>query len=660
MEKYYDPTIDKFASGSSMKWESRGLIIGMHKALDSRLPPINIDVASTLGSSNNLPLAVKKAVRYWFHPGIKTKNDVVRYVNEACRHNGFKISTLSNSKQGLDRRAQLVCSRGIIARKPRGKSQGIQTTTSRPISQEEKCPFSLTVYECRQSARWYIRKYGNGSRMHCGHCQLLPEQVGIRRFQNLTEKNGEDWCEGDLIINSSIHERHRDEKVGERSHITGDESSAKKISNEILDANAGENMPLMRIRPDLCADNNVAQNQKQIFEYIEGLRHRIACRNYNDQILLNRALYSEQVESGIKNLIHRQLLDRIGKSSESVPWESNSMNLDSLLQYTGGIKHLNNDQISKYVDQSMVLNHLGRRETLNFTERNELTRRCEDGLRDQSSAIDERNMSLLLNLKLERAKADFLNIRKKSCTSSISPSQNQHRSTHSSGTEDKCLGSVYNNDTKRSPNDDDFYISSQLMTKYSKTVSNDTKNCVDNTIPNHRSSEILSESGNTASFGKTRDKLVGNQISNGENIVCYPAVKEIIGSNTNVDNSSTKERGNHLEGRIEMRKQIPSKSDDPQRSTATADWIGSYSCAKSITNSEVERFDKDLVHSHVANGIDESANESTTTDFNFVNDYSMLQPMVMCEYSSALAPNSELAFGASRGQQVPNSQIKKG
>ncbi|VEU34101.1 unnamed protein product [Pseudo-nitzschia multistriata] len=179
----------------SLNWESRGLVVQVYKSLDTAQPPVSIDIASTLGAGSDLPLAIRKACRFWFDPSIKTKGDVSRYLNSVSRSNGFKISTLSNSKQGLDRRAQLVCSRGMVARKPRGKRATVQTTTTRPISNEQKCPFSFTVYECRRSARWYFRKFGNGSRMHCGHCKLLPQQVGIRQFQNLTERNGENWSE---------------------------------------------------------------------------------------------------------------------------------------------------------------------------------------------------------------------------------------------------------------------------------------------------------------------------------------------------------------------------------------------------------------------------------------------------------------------------------
>jgi hypothetical protein len=185
-------------SNHSLTWETRNLFIHVQESLEPGSPPLKIDLASTLGATSDLPLAIRKVCRYWFDPSIRTKVDVVRYINAISTQNGFKIATLSNSKQGLDRRAQLVCSRGIVARKPRGKSEHVQTTTARPIKTEERCPFSITVYECRNSGRWYVRKYGNGNRMHCGHCRLPPEQVGIRRFQSLTERIGEDWSDEKL------------------------------------------------------------------------------------------------------------------------------------------------------------------------------------------------------------------------------------------------------------------------------------------------------------------------------------------------------------------------------------------------------------------------------------------------------------------------------
>jgi hypothetical protein len=690
MEKDSDPPKNEVVPTSSTTWESQCLMINVYKTLDSRLPSMKVDVASTLGTSNNLPLALKKAVRYWFGTDIKSKNDVVRYVNEICRQNGFKISTLSNSRQGLDRRAQLVCSRGVIARKPRGKSHAVQTTTTRPTSLMEKCPFSLTVYECRQSSRWYIRKYGNGNKMHCGHCQLLPEQVGIRRFQNLTERVGEDWHDR---IGNNTDERNKIDNSGGRSPMTDDKSPKENPSTT---SNTEKNpdpptlaKPRMRLGLGLCADSAVAQNQdrNQILDYIDGLRDRIAYRNYSDQLLLERALRfqgfeaemngygwpgsntfqqhqylgaSSDIDSEIRNSSRRLLLDRIRTLSQS-----NSTTIDGgLLEYLVGNKYING-QISNYIDQSMLSNHVGVRELSSLTERNGFERRGENGVRDEVSTMDTRNLPSMLDLAGERAETDFRNINTKG-RNAISHIQDQHRFSNLSDTEGKHFGVRNNDDRKRKPNDDDFCRLSQSMNTHREVALNNAKIGIDNMIPihgeNRRCSESLLENGKIGSCatgfdkgqnGSVRSKLVDNQVSKSKSIVYDRAMSENAGSNARMG-SGTGEREAYLEDRIKTRKEISGESDFPQKSTAVADCIGYNSCAKSTTQTLKERekktVDQSSVLGHVSNGIDDYANENTITGPSFADEYAMLRPMAVYDYHS----NSQPELVASGDQINPD------
>lgn len=313
-------------------WESRGIMVEVQKSLDSNEPAITIDLASTLGTSIQLPLAVKKAVRFWFGPKVKTKTDVVRYINQACRRNGFKISTLSNSKQGLDRRAQLVCSRGIVARQPRGKSSSVQTTTTRPVSVEEKCPFSLTVYECRKSGRWYLRKFGNGSRMHCGHCQLLPDQVGVRRYQSLTERNGSTWCErarenpgiqsGENVLEicKSVNDETSPGMERQKMNVgRGNSLSPPTLTNIQISPQSGANIknPIQQIQE---------QNQKQFLGYIANLRNRVLYRDYADRLIMERARRMKYIEAGLN-----------GFGFQGIPYLNCNFN-EGLLEQTTGNK----------------------------------------------------------------------------------------------------------------------------------------------------------------------------------------------------------------------------------------------------------------------------------------------------------------------------------
>jgi len=688
LEKDDDPPSKEVvpAPTGSTTWESRGLMINVYKTLDSRLPPMKVDVASTLGASNNLPLALKKAIRYWFGPDVKSKNDVVRYINDICRQNGFKISTLSNSKQGLDRRAQLVCSRGVIARKPRGKSHAVQTTTTRPTSLTEKCPFSLTVYECRKSSRWYIRKYGNGNKIHCGHCQLLPEQVGIRRFQNLTDRVGGDWR--DRIGNNNTDERN---KIDNAADDISPRENPSRASNTVKHPD-----PLTLSKPrmhpglgGLCTESTVAQNQdqnhnriqnriqnqngiqnqhgiqnqigngiqnqnrNQILNYIDSLRDRIAFRNYSDRLLLERAIRFQDVEaemngfgwpgsnnnfqqqqylgasndidSGMRNYSNRGvMLDRIRTQSQS-----NSTTIDGgLLEYLVDNKYIN-DQISNYIDRSS--NHVG------------IERRGQNGVRNEVSTMDTRNLPNAMNLVGGRAETDFRNINTKG-RNAISNIQDQQRFSNLSNTEGNHFGDCNNDDRKRKSNDDDFCRLSQPMNTHREVASNNSIHG-----ENHRCCESLLANGKIDSCATGFDK--GQSGSVRSNLVDSKST----GSNACVG-GRTGERETHLEDCIETRKDISGKSNYLQKSTAVADCIGSNSCAKSTAQTLQER-DKEPVNQnsvlgHVSNDIDDYANEKTVTSPSYADEYAMLRPMAVYDYHA----NSQPEVVAS-GDQIPNTLV---
>jgi hypothetical protein len=682
-----DPPSQEVIPTGSTIWESRGIMINVYKTLDSRLPPMKVDVASTLGASNHLPLALKKAVRYWFGPDIKSKNDVVVYINEMCRQNGFKISTLSNSKQGLDRRAQLVCSRGVIARKPRGKSQAVQTTTTRPTSLTEKCPFSLTVYECRKSSRWYIRKYGNGNKMHCGHCQLLPEQVGIRRFQNLTERVGGDWH--DRTGNNDIYERNKIDNAADDKSPRENPSRASNTSKHPDPSTLSE--PRMHFGlGGLGAESAVAQNQdrnrnriqnqneiqnqnrNQILNYIGSLRDRIAFRNYSDQLLLERALRfqdvkpemngfgwpgsnnnfqqqqqqqqrqqqqqylgaSNDIDSGMRNSNRGVMLDRIRTQSQS-----NSTTIDGgLLEYFVGNKHIN-DQISNCIDRSP--NHVG------------IERRGQNGIRNEVSTMDTRNLPNAINLVGERGETDFRNINTKS-RNVISNIQDQKHFSNLSNTEGNHFGDRISNndDRKMKTNDDDFCRSSQSMNTHRKVELNNAKNVIDNNmIPihgeNRRCCESLLANGRIDScatgFDKGQNGSVRSKLVNSKS----------AGSNA-FAGGKTGERETHLEDRIETRKEISGQSTYLQKSTAVADCIGSSSCAKSTAQTLQERetgpVDQTSVLGHVSNDTDNYANEKTVTSPSFADEYAMLRPMAVYDYHANSQPKVVVS-----GDQIPNT-----
>lgn len=615
-------------------WESKGLLIKAHKSLDAGVPPTTIDMASTLGASNDLPLAVKKAVRYWFEPHIKTKTDVVRYVNEVCRQNGFKISTLSNSKQGLDRRAQLVCSRGLIARKPRGKSQNLQTTTTRPVSNDDKCPFSLTVYECRKSGRWYIRKFGNGNKMHCGHCQLLPEQVGVRRFQNLTERVGSGWCNA-----TSESPSEKDKKNGEAE---GEKSSAQDPNTKEAAKNALASPQMIRM--GMFTESSLFQNQttetpvfqnpsqsqilkkasqnqmlkdqseNQILNYINGLRDRIAYRNYNEQLLLERARRYQDIEAemnrlnwpGSNSIGHRRYLDVRNDVQDEINNSSNELLMDRIRALSQSIS---TNVTGGLLESTRLSNDVGIRELASLIESNRIGRSAEDRVREEVYNIGAHDLPSLLDLIGARAQNGVHNINKKSTDTDISHGRNQHRLSNLSNTETKNIGDCNDNDGEKIRKDDNCRLQQSKNVHHNEAV-RDPKVAVDNSVaPIHDASRRPSENG----------KINSSTIS--KSVVQERALPENVGSNTSA-RSRINDPHNHSEGLIEQRKETPNNSNNSLTSTVVADRIESDISAKSIE-------------------------EHNTA----VDEYAMLRPMAIYHYPS----NSEIPDN--EGDEIQNPQI---
>ena len=562
------------ATGTAiMKWESRGLMIDVCKNLDTNSPLIKIDLASTLGASSNFPLAVKKAVRYWFMPELKTKTEVVQYINSMCRRNGFKISTLSNSKQGLDRRAQLVCSRGIVARKPRGKSESVQTTTTRPITLQEKCPFSLTVYECHKSGRWYLRKFGNGSRMHCGHCQLQPDQVGVRRYQNLTERIGTEWSEAATSLSPDEWGMHEEIDVRACVRAIDEESSEKDPSSD----SPKNKKTLMNPRTRLSANNPIEKkgNQQEILGYFAGLRDRIIYNDYNDRLLMERARLFQGIESEINEFgrsvqpyRYQNANNNFQNGTRNGPHEMLSNPIGALSQ-----KHLANNRyggspntfnaVAKYSNEQlieMLSNQVGLRTLSSFLKKNEI----------QQQHDDESICGLKVPNRLERrAESDFRSI--DSNTKSINT---PNLSTH----EDETKRDRNNNiNRKRMRADDDLCRTPNV---HPEKVVSDEKIGADNSTPihDHFRSESLSASDTKnielGQKGSIRSKIniVSNEITKHRNVTDDQCMPETVGSNAGKVSDRTNEGENKLEGHIKIRKGIQNENDNSQKPTGMTDF----------------------------------------------------------------------------------------
>ena len=160
---------------SLLKWETSTIMLSLSTEVTS--VPIPIDIIETLGAEVGVTMRTKKAIRYWFPPSLLDQEQVVKLINRCCIEQGFKVSVFSSSTtkslhRPLDKRVVVGCSRGVTAAPSKRVSDGT-SRTDRPITNQEKCNFSISLYQCANSHRWYIRKFGNGCHHHNGHYKLL-------------------------------------------------------------------------------------------------------------------------------------------------------------------------------------------------------------------------------------------------------------------------------------------------------------------------------------------------------------------------------------------------------------------------------------------------------------------------------------------------------
>ena len=117
--------------------------------------------------------------------GPEAYTDLSKAIQMACKNSGFKTSRGSTCrpKPRGKKLASLhfICEHGrksVTALKQQNIS--LKYKTSRPMSEEEQCPFQLKVFCAKHDRCWYLQPtYENHSAscVHKGHVQLLPEKV---------------------------------------------------------------------------------------------------------------------------------------------------------------------------------------------------------------------------------------------------------------------------------------------------------------------------------------------------------------------------------------------------------------------------------------------------------------------------------------------------
>jgi hypothetical protein len=116
------------------------------------------------------------------------RNIVFPAFKAACRPAGFVAA--SSGYEPKECRVRIVCNRSeqydprmrgaaafINAPTQEGTGGSRATRTNRPLTKEEKCPFQFPIYWHEERKLWYIWSKNAGCLKHCGHCQLLPDEV---------------------------------------------------------------------------------------------------------------------------------------------------------------------------------------------------------------------------------------------------------------------------------------------------------------------------------------------------------------------------------------------------------------------------------------------------------------------------------------------------
>jgi hypothetical protein len=109
------------------------------------------------------------------------RRPIIKALRAACAEAGFHILC-----QGWDRRKmrlQFTCARGTVYRSQHkngvdGKMR--QSSTTKPLTESEKCPFAFAVHWFKDDRYWGI-KSGHGCRRHQGHGPLPREELARKR-----------------------------------------------------------------------------------------------------------------------------------------------------------------------------------------------------------------------------------------------------------------------------------------------------------------------------------------------------------------------------------------------------------------------------------------------------------------------------------------------
>jgi hypothetical protein len=118
------------------------------------------------------------------YSGPEAYTELSKAIQMACKNSGFKTSggSTCRPKPRGNRLASLhfICERGRKSVTALKQHNILKCNTSRPMSEEERCPFQLKVFCAKHDNCWYLQPTYENHSASCvrkGRVQLLPEEV---------------------------------------------------------------------------------------------------------------------------------------------------------------------------------------------------------------------------------------------------------------------------------------------------------------------------------------------------------------------------------------------------------------------------------------------------------------------------------------------------
>ena len=134
-----------------------------------------IDLENAHNTINNVFFLMQDE-RLYFKTEMKDPKDVALHLNkQSCIRNNYILTVGRTAKKPTGgSRVYIMCSHGRRSRKDTSSSM-------RPETVEEQCPFKLLISNDDEQGQWYMRKNAGHCLQHVGHIEEEPTKKIITR-----------------------------------------------------------------------------------------------------------------------------------------------------------------------------------------------------------------------------------------------------------------------------------------------------------------------------------------------------------------------------------------------------------------------------------------------------------------------------------------------